>query len=78
MTTWRWALGIFAIVQPFVFIPLAVVFKMYQRKAERMGLFKREPSGRTAIQSIVHYIHEFDGKTFTIYTCPSAHTDIDS
>ncbi|KAK5132397.1 Siderochrome iron transporter 2 [Meristemomyces frigidus] len=59
-STWRWALGIFAIVMPFVFIPLALVFKTYQRKAERMGLFKREPSGRTAAQSIIYYIHEFD------------------
>jgi hypothetical protein len=60
-TTWRWAYGIFAIVMPFVFVPLAIVFKFYQRKAEKMGLYKREPSGRTTLQSIVHYLHEFDG-----------------
>ena len=59
-TTWRWALGAFAIIQPFVFLPLAVVFKFFQRKAAKQGLFVREPSGRTTMQSIVHYIHEFD------------------
>ncbi|GAB7355635.1 hypothetical protein MBLNU459_g6356t1 [Dothideomycetes sp. NU459] len=60
MTTWRWAYGAFAIIMPFVFVPLAVVFKVYQKKAEKMGLYKREPSGRSFVQSIVHYIHEFD------------------
>lgn len=60
-STWRWAIGTFAIVQPFIFVPLAMVFKWHQKKAERLGLFKREPSGRTAAQSIVHYLHEFDG-----------------
>ncbi|KAK4089027.1 hypothetical protein Purlil1_6460 [Purpureocillium lilacinum] len=59
-STWRWAIGSFAIIQPFVFVPLAVVFKFYQRKAEKMGIFKREDSGRTLGQSIKHYIHEFD------------------
>lgn len=60
MTTWRWAYGAFAIIMPFVFVPLAVVFKMYQRKAKRMGLLKDVDSGRTKMQSLVHYIHEFD------------------
>lgn len=62
MTTWRWAYGAFAIIMPFVFVPLAVVFKLYQKKAERMGLYKREASGRNAMQSTLHYIHEFDSK----------------
>ncbi|KAL1964743.1 hypothetical protein VTN77DRAFT_6610 [Rasamsonia byssochlamydoides] len=60
MTSWRWAYGAFAIIMPFVFVPLAVVFKFYQRKAESMGLYTKESSGRTVLQSIVHYIHEFD------------------
>ncbi|KAK8197548.1 major facilitator superfamily domain-containing protein [Phyllosticta capitalensis] len=57
---WRWGFGIFAIVQPFVFLPLAAVFKYYENKAIKLGVYKREPSGRTAMQSLVHYIHEFD------------------
>ncbi|CAK7272398.1 Siderochrome iron transporter 2 [Sporothrix epigloea] len=59
-TTWRWAIGSFVIIMFFVFTPLAIVFKFFQRKAEKMGLFVRQPSGRTAAQSVMHYIHEFD------------------
>jgi len=44
-----------------VFLPLAVVFKFYQRKAEKMGLLQRNISGRTWSQSLVHYLHEVDG-----------------
>lgn len=66
MTSWRWAYGSFAIIQPFVFAPLAFVFKYYEKKAEKLGLYKREPSGRTISQSIVHYIHEFDS-TFLFF-----------
>lgn len=57
---WRWAYGAFAIIMPFVFVPLAIVFKFYEKKALKMGILKKEPSGRTTVQSIVHYIHEFD------------------
>lgn len=59
---WRWGIGLFCIVQPFVFLPLALVFKFYQRKAEKMGLFTRQKSGRTVMQSIKHYLIEFDGE----------------
>lgn len=60
MTTWRWAIGAFAIIMPVVFLPLALVFKHYQKKAEKMGLFAREESGRSFAQSFIHYFHEFD------------------
>ncbi|XRM40407.1 Siderochrome iron transporter 2 [Aspergillus tubingensis] len=60
VATWRWAYGVFAIIMPVAFAPLVVVLKYYQRKAESMGLLKKEDSGRTTMQSIVHYIHEFD------------------
>ncbi|CAK7242894.1 MAG: Siderochrome iron transporter 2 [Sporothrix thermara] len=59
-STWRWAVGSFCIIMFFVFTPLGVVFKFFQLKAERMGLFVHPNSGRTKLQSIVHYIHEFD------------------
>ena len=62
--TWRWAYGAFAIIMPFVFVPLAVIFKFYQIKAEKMGLFVKESSDRTVVQSIIHYVHEFDGMSF--------------
>ncbi|OJJ95208.1 hypothetical protein ASPACDRAFT_82067 [Aspergillus aculeatus ATCC 16872] len=57
---WRWAYGAFAIVQPFVFAPLIYIFKYYERKAYKQGLLTRESSGRTTLQTIVHYVHEFD------------------
>ncbi|KAJ5915846.1 hypothetical protein N7454_010987 [Penicillium verhagenii] len=57
---WRWAFGAFAIIQPCVFVPLCLIFKFYEKKAQKLGVFKREPSGRTTLQSIIHYIHEFD------------------
>ncbi|KAK9472938.1 putative siderochrome-iron protein [Dipodascopsis tothii] len=59
-STWRWAYGAFAIIMPFVFVPLAAVFKYYQLKAEKLGIYKRETTNRTMLQSTVHYIHEFD------------------
>ncbi|PKS08493.1 hypothetical protein jhhlp_004877 [Lomentospora prolificans] len=58
---WRWAYGAFAIIMPCVFAPLAIVFKVYERKAAKLGIYKKaNKSGRTIMQSIVHYIHEFD------------------
>jgi MFS family permease len=69
MTTWRWAYGAFAIIMPVAFAPLAVVFKLYQLKAEKMGLYVRQPSGRTWTQSAVHYIHEFDSMS-NRHPCP--------
>ncbi|KAH1280313.1 hypothetical protein KXW98_008480 [Aspergillus fumigatus] len=59
-STWRWAYGCFAIVIFFTFVPLALVFKFYQRKAEKTGVFVRDPSGRTPLQSFRHYFREFD------------------
>ncbi|KAL1857796.1 hypothetical protein Plec18167_001801 [Paecilomyces lecythidis] len=59
-STWRWAYGCFAIVSFVIFVPLAVVFKLYQRKAAKLGLFTHTSSNRTTVQSIIHYIHEFD------------------
>lgn len=59
-STFRWAIGAFAIIQPCIFLPLAVVFKMFQNKAAKQGLFVRQPSGRKWWQSIIHYFYEFD------------------
>lgn len=60
-STWRWGYGSFAIVQPFVFGPLIIAFKFYERKAIKLGLYRKESSGRTVMESIIHYTHEFDG-----------------
>ncbi len=60
MTSWRWAIGAFCIIQFFVYMPLVITFKFFQIKAAKAGLFVRESSGRTTGQSILHYFHEFD------------------
>ncbi|KAI0205598.1 siderophore iron transporter mirB [Astrocystis sublimbata] len=57
---WRWGFGIFAIVTPFVCLPLYFLFMYNQRKAEKMGLLVREKSGRNILQSINYYFWEFD------------------
>jgi MFS family permease len=59
-STWRWSYGCFAIIIFFTFVPLAVVLKLFQRKAERLGVFVKTPSGRTTSQSFVYYFHEYD------------------
>ncbi|KAJ5758453.1 hypothetical protein N7520_005609 [Penicillium odoratum] len=59
-SNWRWAYGCFAIITTIFFVPLALVFKFYQHKAEKLNLFIRVPSGRTTTQSFAHYFHEFD------------------
>jgi MFS family permease len=70
-TTWRWAYGAFAIVFPFVLVPLMVFFKFYELKARKMGLYEETKSDRTWFQSVRHYFHEFDGKNFlSLLTIP--------
>lgn len=59
-SSWQWSYGCFAVTFFFVFVPLALVFKLYQRKAEKLHLFVPDSRGRTTIQSFVHYLHEFD------------------
>lgn len=62
-STWQWSIGAFCIIQPIVFLPLVLVFNIYSKRAEKEGLLVREKSGRTVLQSIVHYFHEFDSKS---------------
>jgi len=59
-SNWRWGYGSFVIIMFAIFMPLVVIFKFYQRKAEKLGLYVQEPSGRTILQSSVYYFHEFD------------------
>ncbi|KAF4619758.1 hypothetical protein D9613_004732 [Agrocybe pediades] len=56
----RWGFGSFAIITPAVTLPLFFIFWTNYRKAEKMGLVKREPSGRTTMESIKYYAVEFD------------------
>lgn len=66
---WRWAYGVFCIIQPVVFAPLIIAFKYFENKAKKQGILTRRPSGRTTMQSIIHYIHEFDGASILSHSC---------
>ena len=55
-----WGFGIFAIVTPIVCAPLIVMLFYYQHKAMKQGLLQRVSSGRTPMQSILHYARELD------------------
>jgi MFS family permease len=59
---WRWGFGMFCIIQPVSFLPLAIIFKFYEKKAINLGVWAPRNTGRTKMQSVIHYIHEFDGK----------------
>ncbi|TRM68043.1 major facilitator superfamily domain-containing protein [Schizophyllum amplum] len=60
-TNWRWGFGIFAIILPFVALPLFVTLQYNKRLAAKNGLVvTRESSDRTLMQSIIYYIIEFD------------------
>ncbi|KAE9970187.1 hypothetical protein EG328_006443 [Venturia inaequalis] len=60
-TNWRWAYGAFAIILPIVALPLFILLRWNLHLAKKRGLWtKKEPSGRTFIQSVWHYIIMFD------------------
>jgi len=70
-SSWQWGFGTFCIVYPVVALPLAAVFFYHQRKAMRLGLLKKEYSGRTFVQSVKYYLIEFDGKLVAEYAAAS-------
>ncbi|PHH88886.1 hypothetical protein CDD83_6916 [Cordyceps sp. RAO-2017] len=58
---WRWAFGTFAIATPLVSVPLIALFLSNFRKAKARGLVpRREKTGRTWLESVRHYLVEFD------------------
>jgi hypothetical protein len=56
----RWGFGVFAIVEPLVTLPLFALFIWNYRKAKKAGVIPVRDSGRSVLQSIKHYIIEFD------------------
>lgn len=68
-SSWRWAYGTFAVVQTVTFVPLAVLFKHFEKKAKKEGILSEDNKGRTALQSIVHYFHDFDVVGAFILSC---------
>ncbi|KAI1407683.1 siderophore iron transporter mirB [Hypoxylon sp. FL1857] len=72
----RWAFGAFTIILLVVSLPVVVILYYHEQKAKRLGIV-RPKSGRTPLQSTVHYIGEFDlvgailiSGGFTLITLP--------
>ncbi|GMG18918.1 unnamed protein product [Ambrosiozyma monospora] len=57
---WRWTYYSFFIISPFIYGPLIVIFKYYERKARKLGHLADEKTGRNWLESCLYYIHEFD------------------
>lgn len=60
---WPWGFGMFAIITPFMTLPIFFVLYNNQRKAVKQGVLVKERSGRSIVQSIVYYFWEFDGES---------------
>ncbi|KAH6658286.1 MFS siderochrome iron transporter MirB [Truncatella angustata] len=58
--SWRWGFGAFAIILPFVTVPLYLVLKSAESKAKKQGILYSESSGRSIGQRIWHVIVQFD------------------
>ncbi|KAK7697697.1 hypothetical protein SLS64_013253 [Diaporthe eres] len=59
--SWEWGFGAFAIIMPFVTLPVYALLKWNLKKAKKLGMLKeRVRSGRTLAENFVHWFHEFD------------------
>ncbi|KAJ0109240.1 hypothetical protein J7T55_009571 [Diaporthe amygdali] len=56
----RWGFGIWAIIFPIVCSPLAALFWINARKAEKAGLVQVPPHGRGFVDNLLYYGKEFD------------------
>ncbi|KAF2010125.1 MFS general substrate transporter [Aaosphaeria arxii CBS 175.79] len=59
-SSFRWGYGLFCIVIPAITIPVIFAFAHYERKAKKLGVAHEAGAGRTAFESIKHYVIEFD------------------
>jgi MFS family permease len=60
---WPWGFGTFAIITPFIALPIIVILWRNQRKAIKEGLLVKQKSGRTLAQNINYYFWEFDSRS---------------
>jgi hypothetical protein len=75
---WSWGYATYAFITPVVCAPLYILLKVNERKAKKQGLLKkRERSGRTLKQNIVHYVIEFDGESTQMPIDPLESCDAD-
>jgi MFS family permease len=56
----RWGFGIFAIVLPIASAPLFGLFYYYLVQARKAGIIKKEEHNRTFMESVKHWLIEFD------------------
>lgn len=63
--SWRWAFGTFAIIAPFMAIPLYTILRLNLNKAKKAGVMPEESvsSGRTFLQTVHQIAVEFDSKS---------------
>jgi MFS family permease len=62
-SNWRWAFGAFAIILPFVGIPMYVFLQYQKRRAARTGRLEADTHAeRSWTAATIHYIVEFDGE----------------
>lgn len=63
--SWRWAFGAFAIITPFMAIPLFTMLKVNLNRAKKAGLMPEESisSGRTLMETVKHFAVEFDSES---------------
>lgn len=60
-TTWRWGYGIWAIILPIFFIPLALSLFMNQRRAKKLGFDVPSPfRGRTVVSNLKNLWYDLD------------------
>ncbi|EEP79682.1 predicted protein [Uncinocarpus reesii 1704] len=59
-SSWRWAFGTFTILLPSASVPVVSIFIFSRRKARSKGYLEKKSSGRTLLQSVQHYLVEFD------------------
>ncbi|KAF7167619.1 hypothetical protein CNMCM6106_003098 [Aspergillus hiratsukae] len=70
-SNWRWAYGCFSVVLPVVALPMFFLLRWNRHKAKKSGLLKAKPSsGRTWMESVKHYIIEFDSAGLVLFLLP--------
>lgn len=57
---WRWAYYSFFIMAPFIYGPVIILLKIFERKAIKKGILKTNQINRTFIQSCWFYFKQFD------------------
>ncbi|KAJ4252893.1 hypothetical protein NW762_010799 [Fusarium torreyae] len=59
-STWRWGYGAFTIIIPVILSPVIAIFTIQLRRAEQKGLYVKDKSNRTWLESIKFWVIELD------------------